>query len=77
MLVSWAGSEHVQYVCMYETVLDNCVCVSDTCSWNTPADSPALPVGSLPVGVQIEEARRTHTEEGGREERERITKVTI
>ena len=50
-------------------------------------DSPALPVGSLPagslpvgalpVGVQIEEARRTHTEEGGREERERITMVTI
>ena len=35
MLVSWAGSEYVQYVCMYETVLDNCVCVSDTCSWNT------------------------------------------
>ena len=27
VLVSWAGSEHVQYVCMYETVLDNCVCV--------------------------------------------------
>ena len=40
-------------------------------------DSPALPVGSLPVGVQIEEARRTHTEEGEREERERITMVTI
>ena len=47
------------------------MCVSDTCSWNTPADSPALPAGVLPVGVQIEEARRTHTEEGGRERRKR------
>ena len=36
-----------------------------------------LPVGALPVGVQIEEARRTHTEEGEREERERISMVTI
>ena len=55
-----------QYACMRMYYL--CVCLILVLGIHT--DSPALS-----VGVQIEVARRTHAEEGGREERERITKV--